>query len=119
MLLPWEPCSLDLAAGSRPPTQYIIVRRDLPLGHLAAQVAHAAGSGSERHPPETHVVVLAVKNEAELREVAGRLAGHGIGHTLVEESDAPYEGQAMSIGIELVEDRTAVRKEVSSLPLLR
>ena len=64
-------------------------------------------------------MVLSVASEAELRAVAGRLAGRGIGHTLVEESDEPYAGQAMSIGIELVEDRAAIRREVSSLPLLR
>lgn len=97
----------------------MIVRKDLPLGHLAAQVAHAAGSGSTRHPPETHVVVLAAREEAELRQVSERLRVHGAEHTLIVESDGEFAGQAMSIGVELVTDRAAVRRAVSSLPLLR
>ena len=104
---------------SAPATQYVIVRKDLPLGHLAAQVAHAAGSGSERHPPETHVVVLAAENESQLRSIALRLSRQNVRHTLVVESDGDYAGQAMSIGVELLVDRSAVRRAVSNLPLLR
>lgn len=92
----------------------MIVRKDLPLGVMAAQVAHAAGSQAP-HPPEAHVVVLAVEGEAALRALAARLPG---AH-LVVESDPPYVDQAMAIGCPLVIDRTAIRKEVSSLPLLR
>lgn len=92
----------------------MIVRKDLPLGVMAAQVAHAAGSQA-RHPPEAHVVVLAVDSESSLRALAGRLPGA----YLVVESDPPYADQAMAIGCPLVIDRTAIRKEVSSLPLLR
>jgi len=81
---------------------------------MAAQVAHAAGSMAP-HPPDCHVVVLAVEDETSLRRLAARLPGS----CLVEEVDPPYGGQAMAIGCPLVVDRTAIRKEVSSLPLLR
>jgi hypothetical protein len=97
----------------------VIVRKDLPLGHLASQVAHAAGEGSERHPDGVHVVVLAARDEAHLREVATRLAEAGVARTVIEETDDPYRGQVMSIGCELVSDRAPLRKVLSSLPLLR
>ena len=97
----------------------MIVRKDLPLGHIAAQVAHAAGSGSNRHPPGTYVVVLAARSAQHLDEVSRVLESRSIEHTRVEESDGPYAGQLMALGLELVNDRTMVRKAVSQLPLLR
>lgn len=86
---------------------------------VAAQVAHAAGSGSERHPPEVHVVVLAVPDEDALRDISARLLDAEIAQTLVTEVDEPYAQQAMSIGLELLRDRAAVSRILSSLPLLR
>ena len=87
---------------------------------IAAQVAHAAGAGSERHPPEVHVVVLAAASEDDLRRIYGRLRlDAGLDPTLVVESDHPYSGQAMSIGLELLRDRSSVNQVLSSLPLLR
>ena len=85
---------------------------------IAAQVAHAAGSGSERHPPEVHVVVLAVQSEAALLAVSARLVEAEVAQTLVVEVDSPYEEQAMAIGCELLRDRRTIRRCLSSLPLL-
>lgn len=86
---------------------------------IAAQVAHAAGAGSERHPPEAHVVVLAARDETHLRSISQRLLEMEVAQTLVQEVDPPYNGQAMSIGLELVRDRRSVNQALSSLPLLR
>lgn len=85
---------------------------------IAAQVAHAAGA-SARHPPGTYVVVLAASSEAHLDEIARRLESVNVPLTLIEESDGPFAGQKMALGLDLVTDRTPVRKVVSSLPLLR
>lgn len=104
---------------AKPITQYIVVRADLPLGMIAAQVAHAAGHGSERHPPETHVVVLQVPNEKALLKISERLVRAEVAQTLIIETDLPYNGQAMAIGCELVRDRSAAQSCLSSLPLLR
>lgn len=86
---------------------------------IAAQVAHAAGAGSERHTSEVHVVVLGVRSEARLRSVFAELQAAGVAATLVQEVDPPYTGQAMSVGLELVRDRLAANRVLSSLPLLR
>ncbi len=86
---------------------------------IAAQVAHAAGSGSERHPPDVHVVVLAVPSERILRQTYCRLVEAQLDPTLVVESDRPYTLQAMSIGLELIRDRRVANQVLSSLPLLR
>lgn len=116
----WEclescPCIRNIDAG--PPTQYLVVRDDLPRGFQAAQVAHAAGSFGQ-HPPETHVVVLSVPDEPALRDLARRLDEAGVDHKLVVEVDVPFDGQATCIGCGLVRDRRPVRKVVSNLPLL-
>jgi hypothetical protein len=86
---------------------------------IAAQVAHAAGAGSERHPPDVHVVVLSVPSEERLRQVHARLLDAQLDPTLVVETDHPYSRQAMSIGLELTRDRRSVNRVLSSLPLLR
>ena len=86
---------------------------------IAAQVAHAAGAGSERHPPGVHVVVLSARDESQVRLISRQLSGLGVAHTLVEEIDPPYFGEAMSIGLELVDDRRLSNQVLSSLPLLR
>lgn len=110
---------IDSQKDLGPLTQFIIVRADLPVGMIAAQVAHAAGVGSVRHPPEVHVVVLAARNEDHLRSISQKLLELEVAQTLVEEVDLPYMSQAMSIGLELVRDRHFVNLALSSLPLLR
>ena len=95
-----------------------MIRSDLPRGVQAAQVAHAAGAYGP-HPPETHVVVLAVPDEPSLSKLADRMVAAGIPHRLVDEPDEPWNGQSMAIGCELLTDRSRVRKVVSQLPLLR
>lgn len=86
---------------------------------IAAQVAHAAGAGSERHPTNVHVVILAVPSEKVLRQTYCRLVNAEVAATLVQESDPPYTLQAMSVGLELIRDRSSANRVLSSLPLLR
>lgn len=87
-------------------THYIIVRRDLPLGVMAAMVTHAAGeSGALYQNPEdgrfrgATAVVLEVKDERGLAKTRDLLVYEGIPHILIEESHGPYTGQWMAIGI--------------------
>lgn len=96
-----------------------MVRRDLPFGPMVAQVAHAAGSGSDRHPEGTYVVVLGVDSEGALLDVCARLSAAGVRHTQVVESEGDLAGQCTAIGLELVRDRAPARRVLSSLPLLR
>lgn len=101
-------------------SHYIIVRSDLPLGILAAQITHAAGESiKEELPANTNAVVLAVKNETELRLIAKKLALKGIPHILVRESDPPFENQCMAIGVVPLSDRSLVKPILSELKLLR
>ena len=109
---------VTLPISTRPVTQYIITRRDLPRGFLAAQVAHAAGSYG-KHPEGTYVVVLGVESQEALEALGRELERSGVGFTRVLEPDPPWNGQLTAIGCDLVHDRTPVRKVVASLPLLR
>ena len=63
------------------------------------------------------MVVLEVPNEASLKFVCEQLANLEIAHTPVVECDEPYSGQLMSVGLELVRDRSKIRIALSSLPL--
>jgi peptidyl-tRNA hydrolase len=100
-------------------THYVIVRADLPIGFLAAQVVHAAGESSPGRLPEgTNAVVLAVPNEAALRAMAERLAAASVAHVVVHEPDAPWNGQMTAIGLFPVSNRGRLRPMLSALPLL-
>lgn len=96
---------------------YLIVRADLPSGVVVAQVAHAAGQGSDRHPPGVYVVVLEVPDEPALAEIHEKLDSAGVAHTPIVEVDAPWSGQLMAIGCEMSRDRGPCRRVLSNLPL--
>lgn len=85
---------------------FIIVRRDLPLGIIAAMVTHAAGESAVLYKSPMGVpfngctaVVLEVKNEKELDDVIMRLFDANISHIRVRESSPPYLGATMAIGV--------------------
>ena len=104
--------------NSTPLTHYVIIRRDLPIGFISAQLVHAAGeSVSGSLPQGTFAVVLEVEDEPRLRELANNLQIGDIKHTLITEVDAPYTGQATAIGIEPTRNRGELKKYLSSLPL--
>lgn len=95
-----------------------MVRSDLPLGFLAAQVAHAAGESSLGVKPGTNVVVLAVPSEGALYAVYNRLVMASVRCTLITEPDPPWNGAATAIGLEPVADRKPLRRVLQHLPLL-
>lgn len=108
-------------------THYVVVRRDLPLGVLAAQVTHAAGASAARWgfegdaelPGDTHAVVLSVPGEPELHTVAEALRAAGIRFHEIKEPDPPWAGALMALGLWPVRDRSSIRQVLSRLPLLR
>ncbi len=96
----------------------MVIRSDLPVGFLAAQIVHAAGeSVSKNLPPNTNAVVLSVDSEAELLAVAKQLQLAGVPHVSIHEPDPPYNGAFTAIGIVPVKDRSMVKKILSRLPL--
>jgi hypothetical protein len=98
---------------------YVVIRRNLPLGILAANILHAGGESSPGDLPDgTNAVVLAVPDESALKAVAARLKLAGVRHVLVFEPDAPYNGELMAIGL-VPGPREVIRRLLSSLPLLR
>lgn len=98
----------------------MIVRADLPLGFLAAQVVHAAGESVIETPPEgTYAIVLAVPDVRALLDVRNALERHGVHHKLICEPDAPWNGAPTAIGLEPTRDRRKVRKVLGRLPLLK
>lgn len=97
----------------------MLVRRDLPLGTLAAQLVHAAGESSPGHLPDgTHAVVLGVKDEAELAAIEARLLGAGVSLRSIRENDGTYAGALMSLGLTPA-PKSTLKRFVSSIPLLR
>lgn len=80
---------------------YVIVRRDMPVGVVAAMIVHAAGESATDVPAffGCTAVVLAVDNEERLEDVEGVLLAHRLPYVGVRESSAPYAGQLMAIGV--------------------
>lgn len=96
---------------------YVVVRKDLPAGMVAAQCVHAAGESCKGVPVGTYAVVLAVENELELMHVAYQLSEAGIEHTLIREPDPPYNNSAMAIGLAPTFDRKEVKPVLGKLKL--
>lgn len=63
------------------------------------------------------MVVLEAKSENHLLQISEKLRIVGVQHLLFAETDPPFNGQAMSIGTELVLDRKNIRKCIGNLPL--
>lgn len=80
---------------------YVIVRRDMPVGVVAAMIVHAAGESATNVPgfKGCTAVVLAVDNEAQLSSVLTKLRQEFILHIAVWENSPPYAGQLMAIGV--------------------
>jgi len=99
---------------------YVVVRSDLPHGVQVAQTIHAAGESCDGPLPSgTYAIALSVPDEASLRSLAERLWDSEVPHKVIMEPDAPYNGQAMAIGIFPTTERERVRRVTSSLPLVR
>jgi hypothetical protein len=101
-------------------TQYIVVRRDLPLEDILPQACHAAGKamfcycaklaymGNAEanwvtlnrdwgHPTR---IIRGSKNEGRLRKLAGILASHSIEHvTITEPDEGPLKGQMTALAL--------------------
>jgi hypothetical protein len=86
---------------------------------MAAQLIHAAGESSPGDLSSgTFAIALAAKSELQLLAIEKRLISQNIQHSAIRESDDPWDGQLMAIGIAPC-DRSIVRKEVSQLPLVK
>jgi peptidyl-tRNA hydrolase len=91
---------------------YIIVRKDLPIGVLAAMVTHAAGESAAQYEAKegwrydsapcftgATAVVLQAENEYDLVRIGDILSDEEIPHVDIHESDGAYHGQLMAIGV--------------------
>ncbi len=96
----------------------MVVRDDLPKGVLAAHILHAAGESGPA-PPGSIAVALAVSSEADLLHVAARLDACGVAYVLIREDAGTFANQVTAIGIPPVTDRTAIRKALSHLRLVK
>jgi hypothetical protein len=86
---------------------------------MCAQITHAAGESIEKElPPGTNAVVLECENETQLRGIAKKLSLAGIPHIPIQEIDPPWNGQMTAIGCVPLNDRSVIKKILSSLPLL-
>lgn len=98
---------------------YCITRADIPAGLKAAQLIHAAGESSPGNlEPHTYAIALETRDEGELHALSERLFLAGIKHKRIIESDAPWTGQLMAIGIPPAR-RNQLKKYLSSCKLLK
>jgi hypothetical protein len=85
----------------------------------AAQIVHAAGESSPGNLPHgTFAVVLTARDEPHLAAIADGLEQRAVAFVRVCETDAPYHGALMSLGL-VPARKDGLRRLLSSLPLLR
>lgn len=101
-------------------TQYIVVRRDMPLDDIMPQAIHAAGKAmfcyAAKLASEGHAqarwdtldrdwghptrIVRGSKNEGRLRKLAGILTAAGVDFvTITEPDDGPLKGQMTALAL--------------------
>jgi hypothetical protein len=99
---------------------YTVVRKDLPVGVMSAQIVHAAGESGALlgRPFEAIAVVLEVANEAELDKVVIHLLDYSIPHIRIREGDGPYSGQFMAIGL-VPQEREVLSPIMAAFQLLK
>ncbi len=109
---------------------YIFVRRDLPIGTIAAMVTHAAGESAAKYESKQDnifnepifngatAVVLEAKDEKHLNWIADYLFSLSIDFTEVHESGGPYSGQFMAIGV-VPAEREAVSEKMRDFQTLK
>jgi hypothetical protein len=110
---------VSTGGGAASVHHFVIVRRDLPLGIIGANIVHAAGESSPGNLSSgTHAVVLVVPDESALKAVAARLELARVPCKRIIEDDPPYMGQLMAIGC-VPGRKEVVGRYLSSLPLLK
>ena len=81
---------------------YIIVRKDMPMGVVAAQVAHVAAESAVLYTSFFHgstVVVLEVDNQTQLLRANSKLIQAGLAPVCFYESSGPLGGQFTALGL--------------------
>jgi len=101
---------------AEPLYHYVIVRADAPAGVQAAQIIHAAGESGPAEPSTFAVALHATPTQLAVLEAV--LLAHGVDHVAIRESDPPWDGALMAIGIRPVR-KSVVRHLVRHLPLVR
>lgn len=99
-----------------PDTHYCIIRRDLSLGLMAANIQHAAGETGPAHE-HVHAVTLMAKDEVSLRAMAARFDKLGKRYHPIIECDGAHAGQMMAIGFWIMKKKEG--RFLSGIPLLK
>lgn len=110
----------------QPLIHYCIVRSDLTIGQIGAQLGHAAGYSASYYtmntshylPEHTHFICLQVKDEATLKKVWNDIVQAKIPAIPIYEPDPPLNGQMTAIGI-IPCERSKVSSYTSRIPLLK
>jgi hypothetical protein len=98
----------------KPPAQYVLVRKDLPVYVQMVNVGHACGESILQAPISKRTIIrlLHVADEAELLEYRDKLVAKGFNIATVFEPDPPYNGAAMAIATEPLTERTSAISKV-------
>lgn len=85
---------------------YIFVRKDIPLGVLAAMITHAAGESGALYEDNydgrfrgATAVVLEARDQYHLDMIEKYLQSKNIQYVAVHESGGEFHGQFMAIGV--------------------
>lgn len=92
---------------------YVLVRQDLSVEQQMVQAIHAAMAATANHgglKTDTRLAVLAIKNQEQLLEWAGRLERQGIAFSMFEEPDHGIGPSALATAPGAYETFKALRR---------
>lgn len=103
-----------MSEESKVPTQYILVRKDLPIHTQMVNVGHAGGESVRVAPIDkrTRIRLLWVDDEAQLLFFYEEMKKKGYPVDIVNEPDEPYCGAAMALGCGPMTERVSALSKI-------
>jgi hypothetical protein len=103
-----------MSEEAKVPTQYILIRRDIPVEKQMVNVGHAAGESIRVAPIDkrTRIRLLWVEDEKELLLFYDKMKEKSYPVDIVYEPDPPYNGAAMAVGTEPMTERVSALSKV-------
>lgn len=97
---------------------YCLIRADLPLGVMGAQLIHASRRSSQgvSFDDSTRAVALVVPSELQLLSIERKLIAKKIPHVAVREPDR--DNELTAIGLAPSQETSAIKSILGNLPLL-
>lgn len=104
----------DVTPETKPPVQYVLVRRDIPISKQVIFIAHAKSEAIRVAPidPRTILRALWVEDEDQLLAYLVKLRAKNFGVTVSHEPEAPWNGEPIALSTEPMTERVSAISKI-------